>query len=328
MTAELVGRETEVAAVSDLLASERLVEIVGPGGVGKTAVAIAVGRRLASSTADGEPAASGWPGSRRATTADDVVDVLVGAVDGPAARRRCSSGSRAPPRVVILDNCEHVIDAAAALAVRLLDAAPGLRILCTSQVPLDIDGEVVFELAPLALSDAVELFTRRATAQRLSHPSSAAGDERARPVPLSRRSAAGDRARRGANQDAVRRRDHPAPRRPVPRPERPDQPQTGTPPVTQVDHRVELRPVVPRRPARPVGARHLRRRRTAARRGVRPRSPRRAGGRGDRCGRPAGEPFARDRRRRGRVAVLDPGQLVHSVDTGCSTASGRSRSKP
>ena len=61
--------------------------------------------------------------------------------------------------MIILDNCEHVVDAAAALAVRLLDAAPELRILCTSQVPLDVDGEVVFELAPLALSDAVSLFT-------------------------------------------------------------------------------------------------------------------------------------------------------------------------
>ena len=50
---------------------------------------------------------------------------------------------------MILDNCEHVIDAAAALAVRLLDATSELRVLCTSQVPLDIDGEVVFELAPL-----------------------------------------------------------------------------------------------------------------------------------------------------------------------------------
>ena len=77
--------------------------------------------------------------------------------------------------MVILDNCEHVVDAAAALAVRLLDAAPGVRILCTSQVPLDIDGEVVFELAPLALSDAVELFTRRAAAQRRTR-----ADERGR----------------------------------------------------------------------------------------------------------------------------------------------------
>lgn len=64
--------------------------------------------------------------------------------------------------VVILDNCEHVVDVAAALVVRLLDAAPALRILCTSQVPLDIDGEAVVELAPLEQAEAVELFTRRA----------------------------------------------------------------------------------------------------------------------------------------------------------------------
>jgi hypothetical protein len=70
--------------------------------------------------------------------------------------------------LVILDNCEHVLDAAATLAVRLLDAGPRVRILCTSQVPLDVEGEAVFELAPLALSDAVELFGRRATRQRLT----------------------------------------------------------------------------------------------------------------------------------------------------------------
>ena len=68
--------------------------------------------------------------------------------------------------VLILDNCEHIADDAASLAVRLLDGVPGLRILCTSQVPLDIDGEVLFELAPLDLADAVELFTLRARAQR------------------------------------------------------------------------------------------------------------------------------------------------------------------
>jgi len=63
---------------------------------------------------------------------------------------------------VILDNCEHVIAAAAALAERLLDAAPRLRILCTSQVALGLDGEAVLELAPLSVADSVELFTRRA----------------------------------------------------------------------------------------------------------------------------------------------------------------------
>jgi len=163
MTGALVGRMKEVAEVSDLLAGERLVEIVGPGGIGKTVVAIAVGRRLASST-DGV-----WLARlETAATADDVVDVLVSALGGPGGEEALLERFRASSAVVILDNCEHVIDAAAALAVRLLDAAPGVRILCTSQVPLDIDGEVVFELAPLALSDAVELFTRRATAQRSS----------------------------------------------------------------------------------------------------------------------------------------------------------------
>ncbi len=78
--------------------------------------------------------------------------------------------------MVILDNCEHVVDAAAALTVRLLDAAPGLRILCTSQVPLDVDGEAVVELAPLALADAVELFTRRAARNARRAPS-ADGDD-------------------------------------------------------------------------------------------------------------------------------------------------------
>ena len=103
-----------------------------------------------------------------ASTPDQVVDVLVGAVDGPGGEAALFESFRDASAVVILDNCEHVVDAAAALAVRLLDAAPGLRILCTSQVRLDVDGEVVVELAPLPLSDGVELFTRRAAAQRRS----------------------------------------------------------------------------------------------------------------------------------------------------------------
>jgi predicted ATPase/DNA-binding SARP family transcriptional activator len=157
MAAELVGRETEIAALSDLLHDRRLVEIAGPGGIGKTAVAIATGRGLSESLG------GVWLARlEAATTADDVLDALIAALNvtgGEAALLERLKGAAA---VVILDNCEHVVDAAAALAVRLLDAAPGLRILCTSQVPLGVDGEAVFELAPLALSDAVELFTRRA----------------------------------------------------------------------------------------------------------------------------------------------------------------------
>ncbi len=111
-----------------------------------------------------------------AATADDIVDVLIGAMAGPGGEAALFERLKSTANLVILDNCEHVIDAAADLAMRLLDAAPELRILCTSQVPLDIDGEVVFELAPLELSDAVELFTHRATAQRMNHAASVDSD--------------------------------------------------------------------------------------------------------------------------------------------------------
>jgi predicted ATPase/DNA-binding SARP family transcriptional activator len=154
LSAELVGRETEVAALADLLQTQRLVEIVGPGGIGKTAVAIATGRMLSGGV---------WLARlEAATTADDVLDTLIAALNVSGGEAALFERLKGASAVVILDNCEHVIDAAAALAVRLLDAAPGLRILCTSQVPLDVEGEAVFELAPLALADAIELFTRRA----------------------------------------------------------------------------------------------------------------------------------------------------------------------
>ncbi|MDQ1670405.1 MAG: hypothetical protein QOE40_2466 [Actinomycetota bacterium] len=174
LSAALVGRDTELAGLTDLLAGERLVEIVGPGGIGKTAVALAVGRRL---TLPGAMAPGGvWLARlETAATATEVIDLLIAAMNVPgedALFERLKSSAA----VVILDNCEHVLDAAATLAVRLLDAAPGLRILCTSQVPLGLEGEALFELAPLALPDAVELFSRRAAAQRLNQPSGAAVD--------------------------------------------------------------------------------------------------------------------------------------------------------
>ena len=170
LSADLVGRDAEVAALSDLLVTERLVEIVGPGGIGKTAVAIEVGRRLIESTGSGTGGV--WLARlETAATADDVVDTVIAALNVAGGEPALYERLKSPAVLVILDNCEHVLDAAAALAVRLLDAAPALRILCTSQVPLDVEGETVFELAPLTPSDAVALFTRRATAQRLSHTS-------------------------------------------------------------------------------------------------------------------------------------------------------------
>jgi predicted ATPase/DNA-binding SARP family transcriptional activator len=173
LSAELVGREAEIAALSDLLADKRLVEIVGPGGIGKTAVAIATGRGLAG---DGQVAPGGiWLARlETASSADDVLDTLIAALNVTGGEAALFERLKGAASIVILDNCEHVVDAAAALAGRLLDAAPGLRILCTSQAPLDVDGETVFELTPLELPDAVELFTRRA--RRRDAPAGAADD--------------------------------------------------------------------------------------------------------------------------------------------------------
>ena len=169
LSVELVGRQVELAALCHLLAVERLVEIVGPGGVGKTAVAMEVGHRLTRS--DGALPGGVWLARlESASTGEQVIDVLLAAMDvagGEAALFERLNGIAA---VVILDNCEHVVDAAAALAVRVLDAAPAVRILCTSQIPLHVDGETVVDLAPLALPDAVELFIRRAAAQRPAGP--------------------------------------------------------------------------------------------------------------------------------------------------------------
>jgi predicted ATPase/DNA-binding SARP family transcriptional activator len=160
MMVDLVGRRPDVSSVGDLLAVSRLVEIVGPGGVGKTALAVATGHEL--NGPDGTVRGGVWLARfETASTATGLVDTLVAAfnVGGEAA---LFERIKTDTLLIILDNCEHVRDEAAALVVRLLDTAPRLRILCTTQVPLDVDGEVVYELAPLALPDAVELFERRA----------------------------------------------------------------------------------------------------------------------------------------------------------------------
>ncbi|WP_283136889.1 AfsR/SARP family transcriptional regulator [Rhizohabitans arisaemae] len=170
---ELVGRQDDIERVRDLLGSARLVTLTGPGGVGKT--------RLALASADGLPFADGvWlvelagasvpaAGSGVGAVAEVVAAVLGvrdetdsagGAPEG--LPYRLAGGLRERELLLVLDNCEHLVEPAAELAALLLRTAPRLRVLATSQEPLAVPGEAVHTVAPLALPDAVRLFAARA----------------------------------------------------------------------------------------------------------------------------------------------------------------------
>ena len=133
LAAELVGRDDEIAAVA-----RRCSTASGSSrSSGRAASARPRSRSRSAAALPSARRASGWCGSRRRSTADDVLDTVIAALDVTGGEAALLERLRRAPAVLILDNCEHVLDAAAALAERLLDAAPGLRILCTSQVALE-----------------------------------------------------------------------------------------------------------------------------------------------------------------------------------------------
>jgi predicted ATPase/DNA-binding SARP family transcriptional activator len=180
-----VGRTNDVALVSELVDDYRLTTLVGPGGFGKTRLAVEVARALLDKMPDGVwlvELASVANGS-------DVPAAVLAAMDlrepALAAREmakdpldRLFAALRSRSALLVLDNCEHVIDDAAALADRLLADCPRLRILATSREPLSITGEAVWQVDPLGLPpedvdgrevlgyDAVHLLVDRARAVR------------------------------------------------------------------------------------------------------------------------------------------------------------------
>ncbi len=156
----LVGREDDLEALTSLLEQDRLVTIAGSAGVGKTRLALEVARSV-------QPAGGVWlvrleSVDASAALADVVAETLHVTGGAPALPERLAGADT----VLLLDNCEHVVEGVSALVRSLLDGAPRLRVLATSQVPLGVEDEHVYALEPLSSEHSVELFLRRAQAMR------------------------------------------------------------------------------------------------------------------------------------------------------------------
>ncbi len=142
-----VGRDADLARLAQLLRDNRLVTLTGFGGVGKTRLALTYAASVAEA----------W-----FVELDSAAEPLA-ALDAALGPNPLAAPvfSRLGSSLVVLDNCEHVVDAAASLCERLLASAPSAAVLATSREPLGIPGEVVFPVAPLDLDHAVRLFAAR-----------------------------------------------------------------------------------------------------------------------------------------------------------------------
>ena len=174
-----VGRRHELAEVRKKLAAARLISLVGPGGVGKTRLAI----RIAASLGRGFPGGAWMAELAELRDPALVSSAVMAALDlrdqaaaEPLALLR--SYLRDKELLLVLDNCEHLLEAAAQLVSEVIRAAPGVRVIATSREPLSVAGEHVLPVPPLELpsphaaeplaqlrqNEAVMLFTERAAA--------------------------------------------------------------------------------------------------------------------------------------------------------------------
>ncbi|MEU6118883.1 LuxR C-terminal-related transcriptional regulator [Streptomyces sp. NPDC047117] len=160
-----VGRREELAQVRGLLAGARLVTLLGPGGVGKTRLALRAAAAVREDFADGLCVAE-LTALRDPELLPNALCTLLGVPPQSTAEPLDALVDHLQDRqlLLIMDTCEHLVDACAMLADIVLGAAPGVTVLATSRQPLDVPGEHVFPVPPLPLGTAVELFTQRAAA--------------------------------------------------------------------------------------------------------------------------------------------------------------------
>jgi predicted ATPase/Tfp pilus assembly protein PilF len=147
----LIGRESALARLEALLRSDRrLVTLIGAPGIGKTRVALELGRRFAGSR---------FCDLAQVRTAEELARAVADVDDVRAAGQQLAAAGES---LLIADNLEQSVDVAASVLADWLAAAPGLRCLATSRERLRIPGEVVYELEPLSEAAAVQLFVERA----------------------------------------------------------------------------------------------------------------------------------------------------------------------
>lgn len=171
---EVIGRASEVEEVLGLVGAHRLITLTGPGGIGKTRLAVAVARRLLPQFADGV-----WLAEFSPLSDPDLVPATVTAAlglelgGGEVSPRRVAQALADRRLLLVLDTCEHVIAAAAAMAEAVLGAGSAVRIIATSREPLRAEGEQIYPVSPLAVPaegddpwqyGAVRLFVERARA--------------------------------------------------------------------------------------------------------------------------------------------------------------------